>query len=154
MDQHHVLQTEGGGAGKWEAFGGIHNQAFSPTVLFSMSSLWSFCSIGLGMGQQILVCILGVWFRPSLQLEQNWLEVLAKVEAQVGTWLRRHLSLKGQAEVCAVYIFLLIFLQLSVLPLPKSHQLVLTQSLSKLLWSGWKLMVHRQVCYQRPQNGD
>ena len=31
--------------------------------------------------------ILGVWFGPCLQLEQNWSEVWAKVESQVGTWL-------------------------------------------------------------------
>ena len=64
------------------------------------------------------------------------------------------LSLKGQAEVCTVYIFPLILYWLSVLPLPKDHWLVLIQSLSKLLWSGQKLMVHRQVCCQCPQNGD
>ena len=27
------------------------------------------------------VCILGVWFGPDLQLERNWSEVLAKVDA-------------------------------------------------------------------------
>ena len=48
--------------------------------------------------------ILGVWFRPRLQLERNWLEVQAKIDAQVGTWLQRRLSLKGKVEVCAVYI--------------------------------------------------
>ena len=47
------------------------------------------------------------------------LEVRAKVEAQVGTWLRRRLSLKGRAEVCAVHIFPLILYRLSVLPLSK-----------------------------------
>ena len=31
------------------------------------------------------VLILGVWFGPSLQFEQNWLEVRAKVKAQVGS---------------------------------------------------------------------
>ena len=39
------------------------------------------------------VCILVVWIRPSLQLEQNWLEVRTKVEVLVGTGLRRRLSL-------------------------------------------------------------
>ena len=33
------------------------------------------------------VRILGVWFGPGLQLERNWLEVRAKVEAQVATRL-------------------------------------------------------------------
>ena len=51
-----------------------------------------------------------------------------------------------------MYIFLLILYCLSVLPLTKSHQLVLIQSLSKLLWSGQKLIDHRQVCCQCPQN--
>ena len=36
--------------------------------------------------------ILGVWFRPDLQLERNWSEVQAKVNAQVGIWLSRRLS--------------------------------------------------------------
>ena len=31
--------------------------------------------------------ILGVWFGPDLQLEQNWSEVQTKVNAQVGIWL-------------------------------------------------------------------
>ena len=44
------------------------------------------------------VHILGVWFRPDLQLERNWSEVQAKVNAQVGIWLSRRLSLKGRAE--------------------------------------------------------
>ena len=43
-----------------------------------------------------LTHILRVWFGPSLQLERNWLEVLAKVEAQVDTWLRMCLSLKSR----------------------------------------------------------
>ena len=51
------------------------------------------------------VHILGVWFGPGLQLEQNWLEVRTEVEAQVVAWLRRRLTLKGRAEVCAGYIF-------------------------------------------------
>ena len=31
--------------------------------------------------------ILGVWFGPGIQLERNWSEVQAKVDAHVGTWL-------------------------------------------------------------------
>ena len=54
------------------------------------------------------VRILGVWFEPDLQLERNWLEVQAKVNAQVGIWLSRRLSLKSRAEVCAMYVFPLI----------------------------------------------
>ena len=67
----------------------------------------------------------GVWFGSGLQLQQNWSEVQAKVEAHESTWLRRHLSLKGRAEVCAMYIFFLILYYLSVLFLPKSPWLVL-----------------------------
>ena len=66
---------------------------------------------------------LGVWFGPGLQLELNWSEVQAKVDVLVGTWLRRQLSLKGWAEVHAVYIFSLILCRLSVLPLPKNRRL-------------------------------
>ena len=98
-----------------------------------------------------LVRILGVWFEPGLQLERNWLEVRAKVEAQVGAWLRRRLSLKGRAEVCAVQIFPLILYRLSVLPLPRDHRTALIQSLFKLLWKGGSPLVRRQVCYQRPR---
>ena len=82
------------------------------------------------------VRILGEWFGPDLQLERNWSEVRAKVEAQVGVWLGRRLSLKGRAEACAVYVLPLILYRLSVLPLPRDHRVALERSLSKLLWSG------------------
>ena len=99
------------------------------------------------------VRILGVLFGPDLQLERNWSEVQAKVNAQVGIWLSRRLSLKGRAEVCAVYVFPLILYRLAVLPLPKERRLALQQSLSRLLWGGARPMVHRQVCIQRTRNG-
>ena len=79
--------------------------------------------------------------------------VRAKVEAHMGTWLRMCLSLKGRAEVRAVYIFPWVLYRLSVLLLPGSHWLALTQPLSKLLWSGRRPMVRRRVCYQHPRNG-
>ena len=69
------------------------------------------------------VRILGVWFGPDLQLKRNWLEIQAKVNAQVGIWLSRRLSLKGRAEACAVYVFPLILYRLAVIPLPKVHRL-------------------------------
>ena len=47
----------------------------------------------------------------------------------------------------------MILYHLSVLPLPRSHQLALQQSLSKLLWGGGKPMVCRQVCCQHLSNG-
>ena len=99
------------------------------------------------------VRILGVWFGPDLQLERNWSEVQAKVNAQVGIWLSRRLSLKGRAEACAVYVFPLILYRLAVLPLPKARRLALQQSLSRLLWGGARPMVRRQVCIQRTRNG-
>ena len=73
--------------------------------------------------------ILGVWLGPDLYLERNWLEVWAKVEAQVAAWLRRRLSLKSKAGVCAGYIFSFILCRLSVLPLPRDHRMALIQSL-------------------------
>ena len=97
--------------------------------------------------------ILGVWFGPDLQLERNWSEVHAKVNAQVGIWLSRRLSLKGRAEACAAYVFPLILYRLTVLPLPKAHRLALQRSLSRLLWGGARPMVRRQVCIQRTRNG-
>ena len=97
--------------------------------------------------------ILGVWFGPDLQLERNWSEVQAKVNAQVGIWLSRRLSLKGRAEACATYVFPLILYRLAVLPLPKARRLALQQSLSRLLWGGARPMVRRQVCIQRTRNG-
>ena len=54
------------------------------------------------------VHILGVWFGPNFLLGRNWSEVQAKVDAQVGTWLPRWLSINGRAEVCALYVFSLI----------------------------------------------
>ena len=91
--------------------------------------------------------ILGVWFGPDLQLERNWSEVHAKVNAQVGIWLSRRLSLKGREEACAAHVFPLILYRLTVLPLPKVHRLALQRSLYRLLWGG------RQVCIQRAHNG-
>ena len=46
-----------------------------------------------------------------------------------------------------------VYLPLDPSRFPVFHWLVPTQSLSKLLWSGRKPMVHRLVHYQRPQNG-
>ena len=97
------------------------------------------------------VRILVVGFRRDLQLERNWLEVRAKVEAQVGTWFRRRLSLKGRVEVCTVYIIPLILYRLSVLLLARDHRVVLEQSLFKLLWKGRSPLVSRQVCCQCPR---
>ena len=42
---------------------------------------------------------------------------------------------------------------LSVLPLPKDHQVALIQSLFKLMWKGRSPLVRRQVCCLRPRNG-
>ena len=99
--------------------------------------------------QVLSSCILGLWFGPGVQLEWNWSEIQAKVDAQVGTKLWRRFS---RAEVCTVYIFPLILYRLSVLPLPMNHRLALQGSLSKLLWRGRTPMVRRQVCCQRPSN--
>ena len=66
-------------------------------------------------------CILGFWFGPDLQLERNWSEVQAKVDAKVETLLPRRLSLKGRAEVCTVYVFPLILYRLAILSLPKAR---------------------------------
>ena len=93
------------------------------------------------------VRILGVCFGPDLQLERNWSEVQAKVNAQVRIWLSRRLSLKGRAKACAVYVFPLILYRL-----PKACRVALKQSLSKLLWGGRRQMVRRQVCIQRTRN--
>ena len=99
------------------------------------------------------VCILGVWFGPDLQLERNWSEVQTKVNAQVGIWLSRRLSLKGRVEACITYVFPLILYRLAVLPLPQARRLALQRSLSRLLWGGARPMVRRQVCIQRTRNG-
>ena len=93
--------------------------------------------------------ILGMWFGPDLQLERNWSEVQAKVDAQVETWLSSGLSLKGRVEACAVYVFPLILYRLAVLPLPKACRLALQRSLSRLLWGDRRPM----VCRQRTHNG-
>ena len=97
--------------------------------------------------------ILGVWFGPDLQLERNWSEVHAKVNAQVGIWLSRRLSLKCRVEACAVYVIPLILYRLAVLPLPKARRFTLQRSLSRLFWVGARPMVRRQVCIQRTRNG-
>ena len=58
---------------------------------------WTGCNTlpGLFHWIEAFVRILRVWFGPDLQLERNWSEVQAKVDAQVATWLRRRFSLKG-----------------------------------------------------------
>ena len=86
-------------------------------------------------------------------LTSNWNETGWKVEAQVGAWFRRQLSLNGRAEVYAVYIFPLILYWLSVLTLPRDHRVALEQSLSKLLWKGRSSLASREVCCQRPREG-
>ena len=99
------------------------------------------------------VRILGVWFGTDLQLEGNWSEVQGKVNAQVGIWFSRRLSLKGRAEAYPGYVFPLILYRLAVLPLPKARRLALQRSLSRLLWGGARPMVRRQICIQRTRNG-
>ena len=112
--------------------------------------------LGVWRGSDTLtgpVRVLGVWFRPDLQLERNWSEVQTKVNAQVEIWLSRRLSLKGRAEACTVYVFPLILYRLAVLPLPKAHRLALQRSLSRWVWGGARPMVRRLVCIQRTRNG-
>ena len=65
----------------------------------------------------------------------------------MATWLRRRLSLKSRAEVCPVYIFLLILYRLSVL-LSEARWL----ALQRLFWGGRLPMVRRQVCIQCTRN--
>ena len=77
--------------------------------------------------------ILGVLFGPDLQLKRNWSEVQAKVNAKMGIWISRRLSLKDRAEACAVYVFSLILYRLAVLPPPKARRLALQQSQGR--WS-------------------
>ena len=81
------------------------------------------------------------------------MEVQTKVNAQVGIWLSRRLSLPLRVESCTTYVFPLILYRLAVLPLPKARRLALQQSLSRLLWGGARPMVRRQVCIQRTRNG-
>ena len=86
----------------------------------------------------------------------NWNEIgriQSKVDAKVGIWLRRRFSLKGRAEACAVYVFLLILYRLAVLFLPEARRLALKRSISRLLLEGRRLMVRRQVCIRRTCNG-
>ena len=97
--------------------------------------------------------ILGVWYGPDLQLEKNWSEVLEKVVAAVGLWLRRHLSLKGRAEVCVSHIYPIIVYRLSVLPLPCTDQLRLEQALFALLWGSKQPVVRREICQLHPSEG-
>ena len=82
------------------------------------------------------VRILGVWFRPGLQLERNWLEVRAKVEAQVGAWLQRRLCVPCTSSprsftICPYFLCLRIIGR----------------------WKGGSPLVHRRVCYQHPRDG-
>ena len=79
------------------------------------------------------VHIFRVWFRPDLQLKWNWLEVHAKVAAQVQTRTKKWLSLKGRVEACAIYIFPLILYQLSVLLQPAAQLSALQHLMFSLL---------------------
>ena len=77
----------------------------------------------------------------------------SEVNAQVGIWLSKRLSLKCMVEACAVYVFPLILYRLAVTSLPKARRLALQRSLSRLFWVGARPMVCRQVCIQRIRNG-
>ena len=59
-------------------------------------------------------------------------EEKTKVEAQVGTWFLKRLSIKDKAEFYAAYIIPMILFQLTVLPLPEGLRLVLIQSFFSL----------------------
>ena len=115
---------------------GEYEQTAGAKVNFDKSEGFQLGGVVIPFQGPSTVCILGVWFEPDLRLERNWSEVQAKVNAQVGIWLSRRLSLKGRVEACAMYVFPLILYQLAVLLLPKTHQLVLQQFLSRLLWEG------------------
>ena len=91
--------------------------------------------------------------RLDFKLEQNWLEAQAKVNALVGIWLRKCLSLKRRAEACAVYIFPLNLYGITVLLLLKARSLALQQCLTRLLWTGRRSIICRQVSIQRTRNG-
>ena len=96
--------------------------------------------------------ILEEWFGSGHELEQNWSEVQARVDSEVGMWLRKWLSLKSRVEMCTVYIFPLIFYRLLLLPQANNHRLELQLFLSKLLWRSRRPMIRWQVCCQRPRN--
>ena len=52
--------------------------------------------------------ILDIWFGPDLLLDKNWCEVVEKVVAAIDLWLRRKVPIKCRAEVCNLYIYLLV----------------------------------------------
>ena len=81
--------------------------------------------------ERLVWWILEVWFRPGPQLERNWSEVQTKVDAEVGTWLRRRLSFKNRVDVCAVYIFLVILYRLFVFSLLGTSTISLQIALGK-----------------------
>ena len=113
---------------------------------------WRICSTIGSLTEPSLVVLLRSWSHYWRKLA-GMSEVQDKVEAQVGAWLRRGLSLKGRAEVCAVHISSLILNHLSVPSLPKDPRQALKRSLFKLLLGGRKPMVRWQVCCQRQRNG-
>ena len=45
---------------------------------------------------------LELWFGSGFQLNQNWSEILAKLKAQVATWLQRGFVLKRQGWKCVL----------------------------------------------------
>ena len=96
--------------------------------------------------------ILGVWFGPDLQLEKNWSEVLEKVVAATELWLRRRLSLKGQAEVCCSHFYSLVY-RLSVLPISPTILFKLERILFQFVWAKRCPLVRREICYLRPSEG-
>ena len=85
--------------------------------------------------------------RAGFQLERNWSEVQAKVDAQVATWLQKRCFLKGNAEACLVYIFPLILYS------AKESSAGATTIPLQITWWGRRPMLRRQVCGQRPRNG-
>ena len=88
-------------------------------------------------------------FGPDLQLERNWSVVLAKVDAQVLTWLQKRLSLKGRAGSAPCTSFFWSFTGSLYFPCLQTVSGSWNIHFLTYLEEGKKLMVRRQVCCQR-----
>ena len=87
--------------GRYEAVAGAKiNHEKSVGLLLGS---WKGCALpGLFIWKYGLRKMLDIWFRPDLQLEKNWSEVLEKVIAMTELWLCRRFSLKGRVRCAAL----------------------------------------------------
>ena len=79
--------------------------------------------------------------------------MLKKVVAATELWLRRQLSLRGQAEVCSSHIYSLAHYRLSILPIPCTILFKFEKKNCLFIWAKRAPLVRREICHLHPSEG-